>query len=201
MRAQPHSILRTKSQKNLNAGITAAGFTPGTKWERYIKAVPISNNGVPKTRASFDRKGNIILQGEFHRVQYIPFDALALVKDGATHIAKLTKGRSKKETYTIAAGPHFIDNEYSAGALARNVTKLMARYEKGTAGAKKHGSNWRQWLHGANAVTAINQKKKDDYFTGGKKRREPARKKYTKKMIETGAVIPKKKKAAAKKGK
>jgi hypothetical protein len=56
----------------------------------------------------------------------------------------------------------------------------MARYEKGTAGAKKHGSSWREWMHGANAVDAINQKRKDDYFTGGKKRREAGRKKYKK---------------------
>lgn len=199
MRAQPATLIRTKSKKNLETAIQAAGFTPGTKWTRYIKAVPIPTNGVPKTRASFDRKGNIILQGEFHRVQYIPMDPTALATQGDEYVAKITKGRGKKETYQIAAGPHLIQNEYSALALRRNVKKLMNQYEKGTPGAKKHGSNWREWMHGVNATLAINQDKYDKQLKEAPKTRKQSREKHHKKMVRTGAIIPKKK-AAAKKG-
>jgi len=187
MRAQPHTLLRTKSKKNLGVAIQAAGFAPGTKWDRYIKAVPILTNGVPNTRAKVSRKGTVIVYGEFHQQEYIPFNSSALAKGGAEYVGKLLKGRSKKETYTIAAGPHFIDRELEAEFVGPYTAKLMARYEKGTPGAKKHGSNWQQWLHGANAVTAKNQSKKDEYFREGSRRRKAARKAN--------------KKAAAKKGK
>jgi len=189
MRSQPHTLLKTKSKKNLGVAIQAAGFAPGTKWDRYIKAVPILTNGVPNTRAKVSRKGTVIVYGEFHSQEYIPFNLSALAKGGKEYVDRLLKGRSKKETYTVAAGAHFIDRELEREFVGPYVAKLMARYEKGTPGAKKHGSNWRQWLHGANAVTAKNQTKKDEYFREGSKRRKKAR-----------ADNKKAKKAAAKKG-
>lgn len=186
MRAQPHTLLKTKSKKNLGIAIKSGGFTPGTKWERYIKSVPILTNGVPNTRAKVSRNGTVILSGEFHTQEYIPFDGGALASGGKEYVDRLLKGRSKKETYTLAAGPHFIDRELEAEFVGPYAAKLMARYEKGTPGAKKHGSNWRQWLHGAHAITAKNQKKKDEYFREGSKRRKAARKSNKKAAANKG---------------
>jgi len=194
MLAQPYTILKTSSKKNLSEAMEIAGFE--TKF-KSIKAVPIETLGIPKARAKF-KKGNLFIESEYQSIEFVKFNKRKLVRDGAKHaaeliaprvaaLAKKNKRRKNKasEAYQIAAGAHFISSTYDASILPGKISALQMKYDKGTKGSKKHGgSTYRDWMTGFRVIEVNKQNPIDETIKRWRNEKEKTHRFFKKHLKE-----------------
>lgn len=122
--------------------------------DKHIKVafIPTADE---KPKLLFNKSGMVVRE-KYITTRFGEFDIDALIQDHKKEVRRVTKKFRKAKRFKIAAGPHMIENTYSASIIPDEVDDLMQKYKNEEA-----NNYFGNWMRGLYAFEFQNQLDKD----------------------------------------